>query len=224
MNILIACEESQRICIAYRELGDNAFSCDLEPCSGGHPEWHIQDDALKYINGNCSFTTCDGKKHKISGEWDILIAHPPCTYLTVSGNSWYNEEKYGDKARERKKLREEAIIFFMNFINANCQHIAVENPVGIMSTRYKKPTQYIQPYEFGHPVSKKTGLWLKNLPKLKSTNIVKPDKIGNGYSGNSYYVKDNNGKALRFNDPRTKKERSKTYEGIAKAIASQWRF
>ena len=224
MNILIACEESQRICLAYRAKGQNAFSCDIEPCSGGHPEYHIQDDALKYINGNCDFQTMDGKNHHIEGKWDLLIAHPPCTYLTVSGNAWYNEEKYGEKAKERKELREKAVDFFMKFINADCDHIAVENPVGIMSTRYKKPTQYIQPYQFGHPVSKKTGLWLKNLPKLIPTNIVEPDKQGNGYSGNLYYVRDENGKALRFNDPRTQKERSKTYEGIAEAIASQWLF
>lgn len=224
MNILIACEESQRICLAYRAKGQNAFSCDLEPCSGGAPEYHIQNDVLKYINGNCSFKTMDNKEHYIHGNWDLLIAHPPCTYLAVSGNAWFNEEKYGEKAIERKKLREEAVEFFMKFVNADCQRIAIENPVGIMSTRYKKPTQYIQPYQFGHPVSKKTGLWLKNLPKLIPTNIVEPQKIKNEYSSDVYYIRDENGKLLKFSDPRVQKERSKTYKGIAEAIASQWLF
>ena len=209
MNILIACEESQRICNAYREKGDNAFSCDLEPCSGGHPEWHIQDDALKYINGNCSFKTYDGKDHAIKGEWDILIAHPPCTYLTVSGNRWFNVEKYGKKALKRIEEREKAYDFFMEFINASCPRICVENPIGYMNSHYRKPDQIIQPWQFGHGETKATCLWLKNLPLLKPTNIVE---------GREQKVWKMGPCANRA------KLRSKTYEGIALAIASQWRF
>ena len=209
MNILIACEESQKICCAYREMGDNAFSCDLEPCSGGHPEWHIQDDALKYINGNCSFKTCDNKEHKIDGEWDILIAHPPCTYLTVSGNRWFNVEKYGEKALKRIEERAKAYDFFMEFINASCPRICVENPVGYMNSHYRKPDQIIQPWQFGHGETKATCLWLKNLPLLKPTNIVE---------GREQRVWRMGPSADRA------KLRSKTYEGIASAIASQWRF
>ena len=155
-----------------------------------------------------------------------IIVHN-CTYLTVSGNRWYNVERYGDSARERLAKREEAIAFFMKFINADCPHIAVENPIGIMSTLYRKPNQIIQPYWFGHPVSKSTCLWLKNLPNLVPTDMVEPERIHSkgktgGYSGNSWYVKDENGKILSWNDPRTAEARSKTFPGIAKAIAEQW--
>ena len=160
----------------------------------------------------------------IDGPWDLLIAHPPCTYLTTSGNRYFNEEKYGDKAKERKQLREEAAEFFMRFINAKCEHIAVENPVGYMNTHYRKPDQIINPYQFGHPVKKRTCLWLKGLPKLQPTDIVEPEEVGknNKYSGNLWYAKDENGKALRYSDPQTAKLRSKTYHGIALAIADQW--
>ena len=116
MNVLIACEESQTVCNAFRERGHRAFSCDLVPCSGGHPEWHIQGDALQLINGNCTFVTADTHTHTQAGPWDLLIAHPPCTFLTVTGNRWFNEEKYGEKAVQRKKQREEAIVFFMSFV------------------------------------------------------------------------------------------------------------
>ena len=182
-------------------------------------------DCLPYINGNCTFQTMDGTEHTIDGKWDILIAHHPCTYLTTSGDRYFNEEKYGDKARERKRLREEALEFFMQFVKADCDHIAIENPVGVVSTRYRKPDQIINPYQFGHPVMKRTCLWLKGLPKLTPTDVVKPEKTGkdNSYSGNLWYAKDpETGKALRFSDPRTAKERSKTYPGIAAAIADQW--
>lgn len=224
MNILIACEESQAICKAFREKGHRAFSCDIEPCSGGHPEWHIQHDCLPYINGNCEFQTVDGKTHKIEGKWDLLIAHPPCTYLTISGNRYFNEERYGDKARERKRLREEAFEFFMKFTEADCDHIMIENPIGYPNSHYRKPDQIINPYQFGHPVAKRTCLWLKGLPLLKPTDVVEPIRTGknNKYSGNLWYARDENGKILRFSDPRTAKERSKTYPGIAQAIADQW--
>lgn len=227
LKVLVACEESQRVCIEFRNRGFEAYSCDIIECSGGHPEWHIQQDVISLINGNCEFETCDGIKHKIEGKWDLIVAHPSCQFLTVSGNRWFNVERYGEKAIKRMEDREKAIEFFMKFVNADCDHIAIENPTGCMSTRYRKPDQAIQPYQFGHPVSKKTCFWLKNLPLLKPTKIVEPEIIHSkgktgGYSGPSWYVTDENGKILSWHDPRTAKERSKTYEGIAKAIAQQW--
>jgi len=210
MRVLVACEESQRVCIAFRNKGHEAYSCDIIDCSGGHPEWHIKDDALKHLEG-----------------WDLIIAHPPCTYLTVAGNRWFNVEKFGDYARYRIQKRQEATDFFMRFINAPCDKIAVENPVGIISRVYRKPDCIIQPYQFGHPYSKKTCLWLKNLPPLQPTKIVEPERIhskgkSGGYSGNSWYVTDENGKILSWSDPRTARERSKTFQGIADAMADQW--
>lgn len=227
MNVLVACEESQRVCIAFRERGHNAFSCDIEPCSGGHPEWHIMQDVIPLLDGRCSFKTMDGIEHSIDGKWDLIIAHPPCTYLTVAANKLYNIEKYGEKAVKRLEDREKAIEFFMAFVNADCERKAIENPIGVISTRYRKPDQIIQPYQFGHPVRKSTCLWLYNLPKLKPTNIVDFECIhsngkSGGYSGPSWIVKDENGKILSYKDPRVAKARSKTYEGIAKAMASQW--
>ena len=156
MKILVACEESQAVTIEFRKLGHEAYSCDIEPCSGGHPEWHLQQDVVPLL------------KEK----WDMIIAFPPCTYLTVTGNRWFNVERYGEKAIKRHKDREKAIEFFMLFVNADCPRIAIENPVGVMSTNYRKPDQIIQPYEFGDPFEKKTCLWLKGLPLLKPTEIV----------------------------------------------------
>lgn len=230
MNVLIACEESQRVCKEFRELGHNAYSCDILDCSGGHPEWHIKDDALRIINGYENgygapfYTTCDGVAHKTPERWDLIIAHPPCTYLTVAGNRWFNEKKYGDKARERALKREVAIDFFMAFITANCDKIAVENPVGIMSTVYRKPDQIIQPFQFGEHARKATCLWLINLPKLEPTNIVDPGEIlYGGYSVGAHADgRGEDGKFLRYNDPELARLRSKTFPGIAKAMASQW--
>ena len=225
MNVLVACEESQAVCIAFREKGHNAFSCDIEPCSGGHPEWHIMQDVIPLLNGRCRFTTMDGTEHYIDGRWDMLIAHPPCTFLTVSGNRWFNIERYGDRAVARLKARKEAAEFFMEFINADIPCVCVENPVGYMSTHYRKPDCIIQPYEFGHHARKKTCLWLKNLPPLIPTEVVSPGEIlSGGYSvgASANYATDENGKILSWNDPRTAKARSKTFPGIAKAMASQW--
>lgn len=225
MNVLIACEESQTVCKAFRKRGHRAFSCDILDCSGGHPEWHIQSDVLQVLNGNCTFTTADTHTHTQRGQWDLIVAHPPCTYLTVTGNRWFNTEIYGDKAIQRMKDREDAVQFFMRFVNADCDRIAIENPVGSMSTYYRKPDQVIHPYQFGDPVRKATCLWLKNLPVLVPTNIVEPDVVhGDGFSmsGVAYYARDENGKILAWNDPRTARIRSKTYQGIANAIADQW--
>ena len=227
MNVLVACEESQAVCTAFRERGHNAFSCDIQECSGGHPEWHIQGDVLPLLNGNYTFTTADSQVHTQNGRWDLIIAHPPCTYLTVAANKLYSVEKYGEKAVKRIQDREKAIEFFMAFVNADCYRIAIENPVGVISTRYRKPDCIIQPYQFGHPVRKTTCLWLKNLPALKPTNVVDFECIhskgaSGGYSGNSWIVRDENGKILSYRDPRVAKARSKTFSGIAAAMADQW--
>ena len=224
-RLLVCCEESQRVCIAFRAHGWEAYSCDIEPCSGGHPEWHIQQDVLPLINGDCTFTTMDGVEHRIDGQWDLLICHPPCTYLTVAGNRWFDIEKYEDKAVQRMKDREAAVDFFMRFVNADCKRVAVENPVGIMSRRYRKPNQIIQPYQFGEHARKGTCLWLKGLPNLQPTEIVDPGTIlAGGYSvgASASWAVDENGKPIRWNDPRTAKARSKTFPGIAKAMAEQW--
>lgn len=225
MRVLIACEESQRVCIEFRKLGHEAYSCDIIDPSGGHPEWHIKGDVIPLLDGNCIFKTLDEQIHILDGKWDLIIAHPPCTYLTVSGNRWFNVDRYGDKAIKRIKDREEAVQFFMRFVNADCARIAIENPIGHMSKRYKKPTQIIQPYMFGDPVRKPTCLWLKGLNPLMPTAIVEPEIISDGkttYSGAAYYAKDENGKIISWNDPRTAKARSKTYIGIARAMAEQW--
>ena len=217
MNVLVACEESQRVCIAFRERGHRAFSCDIEPCSGGHPEWHIQSDVLPLLNGDCTFQTADTHTHTQRGRWDLIIAFPPCTHLAVSGARWFPE-------KQKDFRQQKAVAFFMHFVLANCDRIAVENPIGIMSNVYRKPDQIIQPYEYGHPVRKSTCLWLKNLPKLKPTQIVETELDENGFSigGAMRYAVDEDGKTISWNDPRTAKARSKTFPGIAAAMAEQW--
>lgn len=205
MKVLIACEESQTVCKAFRERGHDAYSCDILEPSGGYPEWHIQGDALKAID---------------SQQWDLLIAHPPCTYLTVTGNRWYNVERYGEKAIQRYRDREEAIEFFMAIAESDCEHIVIENPVGIMSSRWRKPDQIIEPWQFGDPYEKKTCLWLKGLPKLIPTNIVDvpPRKMfASGKSMPEWYAD-----AWRLPKAERAKLRSKTFPGIAKAMAEQW--
>jgi hypothetical protein len=204
MRVLVACEESQRVCIAFREKGHEAYSCDILPCSGGHPEWHIKGDAINLLNE----------------KWDLIIAHPPCTFLTVTGNRWFNVERYGDKAKQRIEEREKAIEFFMAFANADCEKIAIENPVGVISSRWRKPDQIIQPYEFGDAFEKKTCLWLKGLPRLKPTNIAQPPervKFGSGKTMPAWYSE-----AWRLPKEERARVRSKTFPGIAKAMADQW--
>lgn len=219
MKVLVACEESQRVCIAFREKGYEAYSCDIQECSGRRPEWHILGDVLPILNGNTKFITQDGTLHEISGKWDMIIAHPPCTYLTVTGNRWFNIEKYGKKAIKRYEQRKEAIQFFFRIVNANCDKIAIENPVGIMSTAWQKPTQIIQPYMFGEPFEKRTCLWLKNLPNLKPTKIVRPPERIKFNSGTmpEWYAK-----LWALPKEEREKERSKTFIGIAHAMAEQW--
>lgn len=227
MNILVACEESQAVTIEARNLGHNAFSCDIIECSGGHPEWHIQGDALKIINGNCIFMTMDGEWHTLFGTWDMLIAHPPCTYLSGAGNGYLNVEKYGHSAILRRQLREEAADFFMSFINANCERICVENPVGYMNTKYRKPDQTIHPYFFAESEDdtsnyhkKRTCLWLKGLKPLeRKTFLQEPKPIYiDKVSGKKRYYCD----AITGSSKDGAKNRSKTFPCIAKAMAEQW--
>ena len=225
MKVLVACEESQVVCKAFRERGHEAYSADLQECSGGHPEWHIKGDCVPLLNGNCHFITEGGQWVNIEGRWDLIIAHPPCTYLCVTGNRWFNTAKYGKTAEQRWKDRVFGAVLFMQFVAADCDHIAIENPIGIMGTAYRKADQIIQPYEYGHNARKATCLWLKNLPKLTPTNIVDHGEIdchGLSAGAGATYARDENGKILSWNDPRTAKERSKTYFGIGQAMAEQW--
>lgn len=220
MKVLVACEESQRVTKEFRRLGHEAYSCDILACSGGFPEWHIMEDVIPLLLGDCKFHTCDGSAHEILGAWDMVIAFPPCTYLTVTGNRWFNVSRYGEKAIKRYKDREEAADFFMQFVNCNSPKIAIENPIGHMSTAYQKPTQIIHPYMFGDPARKATCLWLKGLPKLTPTHIVEPEiihyKNGSG-TDNPWHME-----TMKLPPNERAKARSKTFPGIAKAMAEQW--
>lgn len=218
MKVLVCCEESQRVCSAFRNKGHEAYSCDIIEPSGGHPEWHIKGDVLPYINGHCSFTTMDGVTHTIEGKWDLLICHPPCTYMSVAGASrMYPTKGQIDEERLAKAL--EAKAFFMRFINADCDRIAVENPTPLKVVGLPQYTQAIQPYEYGHPYSKRTCLWLKGLPKLQPTELVKEHvPFVNGGSKKA----DGSARSKQGLAYQTAGERSKTFEGIAKAMADQW--
>lgn len=182
MKVLVACEESQEVCKAFRKLGHEAYSCDILDCSGGYPEWHIKGDVLEQLDKN----------------WDLMIAHPPCTHLAVSGARWF---------KDKQIEQEEALLFVNRLLNAPIKYIALENPISIISSKIRKPEQIIQPWMFGHGETKATCLWLKNLPNLVPTNIVK-------------------GREQRIHKlPPSKdrgKLRSKTFPGIAKAMAEQW--
>ena len=219
LNILVACEESQAIAIEFRKRGFNAFSCDLQVCSGGHPEFHICEDVIKVLNSGM-FHTLDRKWHYVK-KWDLVIAHPPCTYLTITGNRWFNVDKYGSMYVTLRSIqRQDAIKFFFEFVNCNCDHIAIENPIGIMSSVYRKPDQIISPWQFGHSVRKKTCLWLKGLPNLVPTDIVeKEDQVTlkNGHKMGRWYYETS---CLPLKE--RAKARSKTFSGVAKAIAEQW--
>ena len=213
MRVLVACEESQEVCKAFREKGHEAYSCDIQECSGGYPQWHIQCDVTKILDE----------------DWDIIIAFPPCTHLAVSGARHFEQKREDGRQKE-------AIEFFMKFYNAKCDKISIENPVGIISGDYIpkwfpelaecynlpiKPTQIIQPYMFGHPCKKTTCLWLKGLEPLKPTEIVEPELV-------SYICK--SGKKVTFSKHMVKgfkssdraKVRSKTFTGVARAMAEQW--
>ena len=217
MNVLVACEESQAVCKEFRSLGHNAFSCDIIDCSGGHPEWHIIQDVLPLLNGHCTFVTGDGMTHTIEGKWDMIIAFPPCTYLSNAGACRLYPKK-GQLNMERYNKGLEAKKFFMQFLNADCLRIAVENPVSSKVFEMPPHTQEIQPYMFGHPYTKKTRLWLRGLPPLVPTDEVIPVSpycpAGTGRKDRSKY-----GSAKRGEDA---KNRAKTFPGVAKAMAEQW--
>lgn len=235
MKVLVACEESQAVTKEFRRLGHQAFSCDIIECSGGHPEWHIMQDVLPLLNGNCIFRTTDGEFHQLLGKWDMILAFPPCTHLAVSGARHFEKKRADGRQRD-------AIEFFCAFLTADCDRIVIENPVGIISGDYiqehfpdlaekhglpRKPTQIIQPWMFGHECTKATCLWLKGLDALTAKNVVGKGPVHTTDGGNRYtdwmkWFTDENGKAISWNDPRTAVLRSKTFPGIAKAMAEQW--
>lgn len=217
MNILIACEESQRVCIEFRKLGYNAYSADIQEPSGGHPEWHILGDVMLILNGGC-FCTMDGTEHSVDS-WNLIIAHPPCTYLSNAGACRLYPTK-GELNYERYQRGLIAKKFFLKFLNAKCEHIAIENPIPSKIFELPPYTQIIQPYEYGEPYSKKTCLWLRGLPNLKSTKILTEYKpyVSCGTSKN----KGNKYKSGVSRSGGTSKVRSKTFQGIAKAMAKQW--
>lgn len=232
LNILIACEESQAVCAAFRKLGHNAYSCDILPCSGGHPEWHFCHDIATVLD-RTDLTLQNGRKATIRGEWDLMIGHPPCTYLAVSGAKWYyhpddkalpmEQRRPHPKFPNRAQDREDGIAFFMSLANADIKRIAIENPVGIMSSMWRKPDQSIQPYMFGDPYSKGTCLWLKNLKKLHPSKET-DDKgewivFGSGKKLPKWYS-DALTKSHSTEERRTL--RSKTFPGIARAMSEQW--
>ena len=225
INILVGCEESQAVCKAFRTLGLNAFSCDVQEPSGGHPEWHIRDDIFIAIKNGVPGT---GEK------WHCLIAFPDCTYLTSAGNRWFNENRYGQEAIDRKKKRIEAMYFVFRLWSADIPFISIENPVGFLSKNWMKPSQIIHPWQHGHEASKRTCLWLNGLPLLEPTKIVG--------KGEYYYMNTGSGKRYPkgmgsggvkkrpafmvvtkgMSREECKKRRSKTFPGIAKAMAGQW--
>lgn len=207
MKVLVACEESQEVCKAFRKLGHDAYSCDIQEPSGGHPEWHIMGDALKAIEGG-QVCTMDGEMHSV-GKWDLIIAHPPCTYLSNAGARFLYPK--GVLNEERLKLGLAAKEFFMAFYNADCEKICIENPTPSRVYELPKYTQIIQPYMFGHPVQKRTCLWLKGLEPLKPTEIVE-ERESTKVPGNWF---NKGGKERQIN-------RAKTFPGIARAMAEQW--
>ena len=214
-KVLIACEESQAVCSAFRSRGIEAYSCDLQEPSGGHPEWHILGDALEAVKGG-QIVTMDGGHHYID-KWDLLIAHPPCTYLTNAGAVRMRVK--GEIVQERFQKAMEAKEFFLCFLNAPISHIAVENPTPMKIVGLQPYAQAIQPYEYGHPYSKRTCLWLKNLPPLQPTEILATHEpyVNGG-------CKDAHGNYRRFQGrkERDSKTRAKTFPGIAAAMAEQW--
>jgi len=231
LNILVACEESQAVTKELRVLGHEAYSCDLLPCSGGHPEWHFNNDVFEIIDSKGGILQ-NGKKVSLKRNWDIMIAHPPCTYLAVSGAQWYYHPEDRDLPTDlrrphpryphRAKDREDAVDFFMALANAPIEKIAIENPIGIISSRWRKPDQVVQPYMFGDEATKTTCLWLKNLPLLVPTDMVGKGERVHFKSGKSQpkWYSDAFVKAKSHEERRTM--RSKTFLGMARAMADQW--
>ena len=215
MKVLVACEESQTVCKAFRARGHEAYSCDIQLPSGGHPEWHILGDAVEALRGGC-VQTMDMNLHDV-GRWDLAICHPPCTRLCNSGQRWM---VWGDEAYREKKRKEQlwGVAFFMKMFLANADRIAVENPSGIMSSLFRKPDCIYNPYDFiGETETKKTCLWLVNLPPLKPTQFLPKEKRTQGIWKAHF-----DGKQYGWNDPEVAKLRSKTPFGVAEAMVDQW--
>lgn len=236
MKILVACEESQRVCIEFRNLGHEAYSCDIMECSGGHKEWHIMQDVLSLLNGYCEFTTCDGTKHKIDSKWDMIIAFPPCTHLAVSGAPHFEKKRADGRQRS-------GVEFFCQFLNADCDKIVIENPIGIISGEYvkehfpdlaekydlpRKPTQIIHPWMFGDNFSKSTCLWIKGLEPLTPKTTVQPEMEWKEWTDKKTGKKKRQPKWFfdALVNSKTAEERSKirskTFPSVAKAMAEQW--
>lgn len=234
MNVLVACEESQEVCKAFRARGHRAFSCDIQECSGGHPEWHIQGDALPLLNGDCIFQTEDGTIYRQVGRWDLLIAHPPCTYLSNVANRSYSLKCCPpEKVIARWEERARASVFFMQFMLADVPMICVENPVGFMNSVYRRADQIIHPYYFAEDENdtenyheKRTCLWLKGLPPLQRTNSLLPPPpmyICQGEKSKGKKIGWCEGmRNITGGQSERAKARSKTFPGIAKAMAEQW--
>ena len=217
MNVLIACEESQRVCIEFRRKGHNAFSCDIMECSGGHPEWHIQGDVLPLLNGRCSFTTMDGTNHRTDGKWDMIIAFPPCTKTSNAGARHLYKGGLLNIPRYYEGLCGKAL--FLSVWAADCDKVVIENPTPSKVFDYPEPTQAIQPWQYGHPFTKKTLLWERGVKPLVPTNIVEPERTW--CPSGSYSGKHNEKHRGMFTTDRAR-NRSKTFPGIAKAMAEQW--
>ena len=217
MRVLVACEESQAVCKAFREKGHEAYSCDIMECSGGHPEWHIKQDVLPLLNGRCEFETTDGKSHKIEGKWDLIIAHPPCTYMSKAGARWMFP-KANQVCQDRLEKALAAKAFFFAMLNADCEKICVENPRPLKIVGLPVPSQVIQPYEYGHPYSKATCLWIKNLPKLKPTNVLSEYKPFLPSNTGAFSRGGGGSRGVAHNA----KDASKTFKGVALAMAEQW--
>ena len=229
MRVLVACEESQAVTKELRRLGHEAYSCDIQPCSGGHPEWHIMGDALRIINPehydgrfgitpSISFYTCDGEYHQFDSRWDMIIAHPPCTYLTNAGAMRLRVK--GEINQERMEKAKEAKKFFMAFLEADCPKKAIENPLPGKIHQLPPYSQIIEPYMFGDPWKKRTCLWLRGLPPLMATELVEPQGLWVGATSSRRDAHVYSRYALKSN--RDSKTRSKTFPGIARAMAEQW--
>jgi len=231
LNILVACEESQAVTKELRNLGHNAYSCDLLKCSGGKPQWHFNMDVFKVIK-NKGGVLQNGKSVTIKGDWDMMIAHPPCTFLAVSGAKWYYHPEDKDLPTEKRRPhprfenraieREAAVKFFKRLWNVKIPKIAIENPVGIMSTRLCKPTQIVQPWMFGDEATKTTCLWLKGLPLLTITDKVEKGERRFFKSGKSQPMWYSNALTIAKSSEERRTLRSKTFLGMAKAMADQW--
>ena len=218
MRVLVACEESQAVCMAFRERGHEAYSCDLQHCAlYNHIEWHIVENALDVIRTPCSFITVDGRPHTVEA-WDLLIAHPPCTYLTRAGATLLFNKDHTIKNPARYSAGLKARELFMNFMGADVPRVAVENPVPLSCWGLPPFTQIVEPYQYGEPYLKKTCLWLRGLPPLRPTNIVKP----NGFWCDSQRPERARQLGYHLKGNRDPKMRSKTFPGIARAMAEQW--